>query len=71
MCGAIRLGDVQAADRLRCLHHEPSIGSGLKFLRRTPSAREQVEALYLDTLRAASGPAAATDGKALRSGPNT
>lgn len=32
---------------IRCFNHEPSIGSSLKFLRRTPWAREQVEALYL------------------------
>ena len=56
---------------IRCFNHEPSLGSSLKFLRRTPWAREQVEALYLDTLRAASGPAAATDGKAPRRGSNT
>lgn len=41
--------------RIRCFNHEPSIASSLKFLRRTPWAREQVEALYLDTLRAAPG----------------
>ena len=28
---------------LRCFSHEPSIGSSLKFLRRTPWAREKVE----------------------------
>ena len=27
--------------------HEPSIGSSLRFLRRTPWAREKVESLYL------------------------
>ena len=32
---------------IRCFNHEPSIASSLKFLRRTPWAREQVEALYL------------------------
>jgi uncharacterized protein (DUF2132 family) len=37
---------------IRCFNHEPSIASSLKFLRRTPWAREQVEALYLDMLRA-------------------
>lgn len=56
---------------IRCFNHEPSLASSLKFLRRTPWAREQVEALYLDTLRAASGPAAATDSKAPRSESNT
>ncbi len=33
---------------IRCFTHEPSISSSLKFLRRTPWAREKVEALYLD-----------------------
>lgn len=32
---------------IRCFNHEPSIASSLKFLRRTPWARERVEALYV------------------------
>lgn len=36
---------------IRCFRHEPSIGSSLKFLRRTPWARAQVEALYVDLVR--------------------
>ena len=32
--------------RIRCFHFEPSIKSSLTFLRRTPWAREKVEALY-------------------------
>ncbi|TVO67879.1 VF530 family protein [Denitromonas ohlonensis] len=36
---------------IRCFTHDPSIASSLKFLRRTPWAREQVEALYVDMLR--------------------
>lgn len=36
--------------RIRCFTHEPSVSSSLKFLRRTPWAREQVEALYLETV---------------------
>ncbi|CAM5305765.1 VF530 family DNA-binding protein [Thauera mechernichensis] len=36
---------------IRCFNHEPSVASSLKFLRRTPWAREQVEALYLESLR--------------------
>ena len=32
---------------IRCFTHEPSVASSLKFLRRTPWARAQVEALYL------------------------
>ena len=38
---------------LRCFTHEPSIGSSLKLLRRTPWAREKVEGLYLFMLREA------------------
>ncbi|MDO9074846.1 MAG: VF530 family protein [Rubrivivax sp.] len=36
---------------LRCFTHEPSIASSLKFLRRTPWAREKVESLYAFMLR--------------------
>ncbi len=36
---------------IRCFTQDPSISSSLKFLRRTPWAREKVEALYLDLLR--------------------
>lgn len=36
---------------VRCFNHEPSIASSLKFLRRTPWARAEVEALYLAGLR--------------------
>lgn len=32
---------------IRCFTHDPSVVSSLKFLRRTPWAREKVEALYL------------------------
>lgn len=32
---------------LRCFNNEPSISSSLKFLRRTPWARAEVEQLYL------------------------
>ena len=46
---------------IRCFNHEPSIASSLKFLRRTPWAREQVEALYLDTLGVAARPGAASE----------
>lgn len=34
---------------IRCFTHDPSIKSSLKFLRRTPWAREKVERLYLDS----------------------
>lgn len=33
--------------RIRCFTHDPSIQSSLKFLRRTPWAREKVEEMYL------------------------
>jgi uncharacterized protein (DUF2132 family) len=34
---------------IRCFTHDPSIGSSLKFLRRTLWARERVEAMYVAT----------------------
>ena len=37
--------------RIRCFTHDPSVSSSLKFLRKTPWAREKVEGLYLFTLR--------------------
>ncbi len=36
---------------IRCFTSDPSIASSLKFLRRTPWAREKVESLYLFMLR--------------------
>ena len=36
---------------VRCFLFEPSIKSSLKFLRRTPWAREKVEELYLRKAR--------------------
>lgn len=36
---------------IRCFTHDPSISSSLKFLRRTPWAREKVESFYLYILR--------------------
>jgi uncharacterized protein (DUF2132 family) len=38
---------------VRCFTHEPSVPSSLKFLRKTPWAREKVEGLYLFMLRQA------------------
>ncbi|MFH1807565.1 MAG: VF530 family protein [Pseudomonadota bacterium] len=35
--------------RINAFRHEPSVKSSLKFLRRTPWARQQVESLYLST----------------------
>ena len=36
---------------LRCFTQDPSVASSLKFLRKTPWAREKVEGLYLFMLR--------------------
>lgn len=38
---------------VRCFTHEPSLGSSLRFLRKTPWARDKVESLYLFMLREA------------------
>lgn len=35
---------------IRCFQSDPSIKSSLKFLRKTPWAREKVEALYLESI---------------------
>ena len=35
---------------IRCFNYDPSIKSCLKFLRRTPWAREKVEKLYLESI---------------------
>jgi uncharacterized protein (DUF2132 family) len=44
------LGWEKMADEIpvRCFQFDPSIKSSLVFLRRTPWARDKVEALYLD-----------------------
>ena len=36
---------------IRCFQSDPSVSSSLKFLRKTPWAREKVESLYLFMLR--------------------
>jgi uncharacterized protein (DUF2132 family) len=36
---------------VRCFSSDPSVASSLKFLRKTPWAREKVESLYLFMLR--------------------
>ncbi|MGL6017796.1 MAG: VF530 family DNA-binding protein [Gibbsiella quercinecans] len=36
--------------RINCFRSDPSIKSSLKFLRRTPWARKQVEELYIRTV---------------------
>lgn len=42
---------------IRCFTHDPSVASSLKFLRRTPWARERVESLYVYMLRRKAKPA--------------
>ena len=37
--------------KIKCFTNDPSIKSCLKFLRRTPWAREKVERLYLKSVR--------------------
>ena len=37
--------------RIACFTSDPSVSSSLKFLRRTPWAREKVERMYLDVMR--------------------
>lgn len=36
---------------IRCFNYDPSIKSSLKFLRRTPWAREKVERLYIKLIQ--------------------
>ena len=40
---------------IKCFNQDPSIKSSLKFLRRTPWARQEVELLYLRTPPAGGG----------------
>lgn len=35
---------------IRCFNHDPSVKSSLKFLRKTPWAREKVEQLYVTSI---------------------
>jgi uncharacterized protein (DUF2132 family) len=46
-------GWVELGERIpvRCFTYDPSVNSSLKFLRKTPWAREKVEGLYLFMLR--------------------
>lgn len=37
--------------KINCFNFDPSIKSSLKFLRRTPWARNRVEKLYIETFR--------------------
>ncbi|HEJ9436831.1 TPA: DUF2132 domain-containing protein [Proteus mirabilis] len=43
--GWIKLGQLI---KINCFRNDPSVKSSLKFLRRTPWARSEVEALYLN-----------------------
>ena len=43
--------DLGARIAIRCFTHDPTLKSSLKFLRKTPWAREKVERLYLDAQR--------------------
>jgi uncharacterized protein (DUF2132 family) len=47
---------------IRCFTSDPSISSSLKFLRRTPWARQKVEAMYRDLLRVRARQAAPESG---------
>lgn len=37
--------------KIRCFTIDPSVGSSLRFLRKTPWARDKVEQVYLQMLR--------------------
>ncbi|WP_373079729.1 VF530 family DNA-binding protein [Zhongshania sp.] len=39
--------------KIKCFTDDPSVASSLKFLRRTPWARQKVEALYIRSQRPA------------------
>ncbi|MFQ3199840.1 MAG: hypothetical protein ACI9SK_000548 [Zhongshania sp.] len=42
--------------KIKCFTDDPSVPSSLKFLRRTPWARQKVEALYIRSQRSARKP---------------
>jgi uncharacterized protein (DUF2132 family) len=42
--------DLGESIKIKCFIQDPSVSSSLKFLRKTPWAREKVEALYLATV---------------------
>jgi uncharacterized protein (DUF2132 family) len=48
--------EMGASINIRCFTHDPSIKSSLKFLRKTPWARDKVEQLYLDTFHSFTWP---------------
>jgi len=43
--------ELGARINIRCFNFDPSIKSSLKFLRRTPWARDKVERLYLHSIK--------------------
>ncbi len=43
--------EMGARINIRCFNQDPSIKSSLKFLRKTPWARDKVEQLYLKSKR--------------------
>ena len=47
---------------MRCFSSDPSMASSLKFLRKTPWARDKVEQIYLAMLRDQSNPAPTATG---------
>ena len=51
-----RLSGLAARVKVNCFRNEPSIASSLKFLRRTPWARAEVEQLYLAHVRRHGAP---------------
>jgi uncharacterized protein (DUF2132 family) len=40
--------ELGAMINIRCFTHDPSLQSSLKFLRKTPWARDKIEALYIN-----------------------
>lgn len=43
--------DLRERINIRCFWNEPSVPSSLKFLRRTPWARKEVEDLYIKMMK--------------------
>jgi len=56
-----RFGWLELSKRINinCFKNDPSVKSSLKFLRRTPWARAEVEALYLNSLNEPAAEASA------------
>lgn len=56
---------------IRCFTHDPSIGSSLQFLRRTPWARAKVEQLYIKAVVRGDGAPGSQAGTDNPSAPQT